>query len=176
VPVRVRSRQGGRKGFTLLELLVAATVAVILIGAATPSFLGALARFRLEGAVRQVVGDLRSAQSQAVARGELYRLHSGDDPLASQPGRYRLERSPDAGVTWTEVTPWYALAGDFQGVGITHIADSAGPPSTVYEIRFTSRGTAATPGAVTYPLNIVISGSAGTHTIQVRQTGGVRVQ
>lgn len=163
------------EGFSLPEVIVAVAVAGILAGASVPAFQGLIQRSRLDGAVRQVVSDLRVAQSQAVGREDLYRLHSGDDPLVSQPSQYRLERSADGGATWTGVTPWAALAEAFPGARIVDITDSAASPAPVYEVRFTARGNIANPGPVTYPIKVVISGPAGSRTIQVRQIGSVKV-
>lgn len=174
--VGTQDRKLRPQGFSILELLLASVVAAILLGAALPSFLTTLLNSRLDGAVRQVVGDIRTAQSYAGARGDLYRLHSGDDPLAGQPGRYRLEQSPDGGTTWNGVTAWYLLASDFPGVGIANMLDSGGPPTRVYELRFSPRGLVANPGTLAYPLNIMVAGQAGTRTVQIRQTGNVRVQ
>jgi len=157
------------------EMVVAVAVTGILAGASVPAFLGLIQSSRLDGAARQLVSDLRAAQSQAVALDELYRLHSGDDPLVNQPGQYRLELSADGGATWTGVTPWSALADAFPGARLTGITDSAGSPATVYEVRFTARGACANPGPVVYPLQIAVSGPTGSRTIQVRQLGGVKV-
>lgn len=169
--------RGSGRGFTIVELLVALAMVAILAGVSLPVFTAALQNRRLDGAVRKIVGDLRYAQSLAVAQGGLYRFHSGDDPLANQPGRYRLERSTDGGNNWSEVTPWYTLSSEFQGAGISNIKDSSGIPLTIYEVRFNSRGACAnclTPR--TPPIVITVSSASGTRTIQVRSTGSVRIQ
>ncbi|MCI0372590.1 MAG: GspH/FimT family pseudopilin [candidate division NC10 bacterium] len=163
------------RGFTLGELLAVIAVVAILGGLAIPLFLRTVQTYRLEGAAQKIAGDLRYAQSLAIAQGVLYRLHSGDDPPGTEPGRYRLEQSTNGGTSWNAVTVWYALSSEFQGAGIASIRDSAGIPVTVYEVRFNSRGVCVNPGAVTYPINIVTSAEAGTRTIQVTRTGNLRI-
>lgn len=166
---------GRGRGFTAVELLVAIASIAILAAVSMPAFTTTIQNRRLDGATRKIIADLRYAQSMAVARGGLYRLYSGDDPQAGQPGRYRLEQSIDGGTTWSEFTPWYALSSEFPGAGIVGIKDSAGTPLTVYEVRFTSRGSCENPSALTYPINVIVSGEAGMRTTQIRRTGSVRV-
>ena len=168
--------RGSGRGYTVVELLVAIVLVVILAGVSIPVFTAALQNRRLDGAVRKIVGDLRYAQSLAVAQGGLYRLHSGDEPGVNQPGRYRLERSTDGGSNWGGVTSWYDLSSEFQGAGISSIQDSAGSPLTIYEVRFNSRGACANCSTLTPPIVITVSGASGTRTIQVRSTGSVRIQ
>ncbi len=157
--------------------MVEVVILFLLIGivalVATPQFTPALRIFRLNGAARKIVADLRQAQSLAVAQGDLHRFHSGNDPAAAQPGRYRLERSTDGGATWTGITPWYTLASDFQSVSVSSVQDSAGSPVTVYEVRFNSRGACANCSGLTVPIVIAVSSPSGTRTIQVRSAGSV---
>lgn len=169
--------QAGRKGFTLIELLVMLFIVGLLAGVSLPVFTSALQNRRLDGALRKIMGDLRYVQSLAVAQGGLYRFHWGDDPLAGQSGKYRLEQSTDGGATWSQVTPWYSLSSEFQGASIASIRDSAGSPLTIYEVKFNSRGACANClSPTTPPILIRVSSAAGARTIQVRITGSVRIQ
>lgn len=162
-------------GFSLLETVLVVVAVAILAGLAVPSLNATLQIRRLSAATRKVIGDLRSIQTAAVARGGLYRLHSGTDPAVSQPGQYRLEQSLDGGTTWSGITAWTDLSAEFQGVSFSGIRDSAGTPATLYEVRFNSRGATANAGSPSYPLNVEISGLAGSQTIQVRWVGSVKV-
>jgi type IV fimbrial biogenesis protein FimT len=67
----------GRRGFTVVELLVALTIAVILLAVGVPSFSGYLARKRLEGTFNELQTDLQFARSEAVARNRFVRLTFG---------------------------------------------------------------------------------------------------
>lgn len=60
---RLRSR-----GVTLIEVMVGIAIAAILAGLAAPSFLDALNRSRLEGAVNAFGIDLQYARSEAIRR------------------------------------------------------------------------------------------------------------
>ncbi|GAB4280455.1 MAG: hypothetical protein Kow0092_36080 [Deferrisomatales bacterium] len=58
-----------RRGLTLVELMVALAVLGILAGVAVPYLLGNLPTYRVNGAARQVLGDLRLARTLAVEHG-----------------------------------------------------------------------------------------------------------
>ncbi|MEW6490063.1 MAG: GspH/FimT family pseudopilin [Thermodesulfobacteriota bacterium] len=60
---------GSRRAFTLVELLIALALVGILAGVGTPYVLVNLPTYRVNAAVRQVVGDLRLARTLAVERG-----------------------------------------------------------------------------------------------------------
>lgn len=57
-----------QRGFTLVEQVVVAVIAVLLLGIAVPSLQAAVARVRLEGAVNELGGDLQYARAEAVRR------------------------------------------------------------------------------------------------------------
>jgi len=164
--------EGSSRGFTLIGLLVLVLLTGIFATLAMPQFTVSL---RLNGAARKVVADLRQAQSLAVARGGLYRFHSGDDPGAGHPEQYRLEQSTNGGTTWSGVTPWYTLASDFHEVSLSSVQDSAGSPVPVYEVQFNSRGACANCPGFTTPIVIALASPSGTRSIEVRSAGSVRI-
>jgi len=55
------------KGFTLLELMIVIAVLGILAAVAIPNFVSQMPKYRLNGAARQVMGDLMWARMQAVS-------------------------------------------------------------------------------------------------------------
>lgn len=88
-----------QRGVTLLELIVVmviialgAILVVPQIGAWTP-------RYRLNGAVREMVSTLRVAQVQAVARNTAYRVQFSPDT-----GAYVLQRDAGGG-NWVDEKP-----------------------------------------------------------------------
>jgi Tfp pilus assembly protein FimT len=164
---------GPPRGVTLVELLSLVLVTGILGMVAIPQFSASLQSFRLNGAARKIVADLRLAQSHAVAQGGLYRFHSGNEPGVGHPEQYRLEQSTNGGSTWSGVTAWYRLASDFQGIRVLSVQDSAGSPVPVYEVQFNSQGACANCPGLTTPIVIAVSGPAGTRAIQVRSAGSV---
>ena len=167
--------RGSRRGVTLVEVVIVVLLTGIFATLAMPQFTASLQSFRLNGAARKIVADLRQAQSLAVAQGGLYRFHSGNDPGAGHPDQYRLEQSTNGGTTWSEVTPWYTLASDFQGVSILTVQDSAGTPVPVYEVQFNSRGACANCPGLTTPIVIAVASPSGTRAIQVRSAGSVSI-
>ncbi len=55
-----------QSGFTLIELITIIAIMSILAGIAIPNFLSYLPKHRLNGAARQVMGDLMGARMKAV--------------------------------------------------------------------------------------------------------------
>ena len=58
----------GKRGFTLIELMVVIALVSVILTLVAPSFTGMLASRRLEGATNEFVTDLQYARSEAVAR------------------------------------------------------------------------------------------------------------
>jgi type IV fimbrial biogenesis protein FimT len=56
------------RGFTLIELMIVIALAAVLLSLAAPSFIGTLARKRMEGVAEVFGTDLQYARSEAVAR------------------------------------------------------------------------------------------------------------
>lgn len=56
------------KGFTTIEIVVVAAVVGVVAAIAIPNMIGQMARYRLKGAARQVMGDLMWARMQAVSQ------------------------------------------------------------------------------------------------------------
>jgi type IV fimbrial biogenesis protein FimT len=61
----MRYKQGG---FTVLELIIAMTIAAILLGVGIPSFINTIRTNRLAGATNELVSALMYARSEAVKR------------------------------------------------------------------------------------------------------------
>ena len=63
-----------QSGFTLIEMMIAVAIAVVLIGIAISNYLEWLPISRLNGAARQVMGDLMWARMQAVSQNNRFRV------------------------------------------------------------------------------------------------------
>ena len=61
-------------GFTLMELLVVISIAMILMGIAVPSFLSWLPTLRLSSAARQVATDLQLARMKAISQNTSFQV------------------------------------------------------------------------------------------------------
>jgi|LGVE01.1.fsa_nt_gb type IV fimbrial biogenesis protein FimT len=59
-------RLNKQSGFTLIELIVIIAIVAVLAGIAVPNFLSYIPKSRLNGAARQVMGDLMAARMKAV--------------------------------------------------------------------------------------------------------------
>ncbi len=69
----------GKRGFTLLELIVTVALAAILLGLAIPSFTGLFERNRLATVANSLVGDLMTARAEAIKRNVTVSIcHSND--------------------------------------------------------------------------------------------------
>ena len=53
-------------GFTLIQLIVIIAIVAVLAGIAVPNFLSYVPKHRLNGAARQIMGDLMAARMKAV--------------------------------------------------------------------------------------------------------------
>ncbi|MCY4442340.1 MAG: GspH/FimT family pseudopilin, partial [Deltaproteobacteria bacterium] len=90
-------------GFSLLGQLITLTLAGIMLSIAVPGYLKVMPRHRLNGAVRQLTGDLMWARMKAIQRNNRYRifflndheyriLDDADNDGAADPGEWSLTR------------------------------------------------------------------------------------
>jgi type II secretory pathway pseudopilin PulG len=172
----------------MMELVIAFVIAAILVGASMPSFLALTQTSRLNGATRQVVSEIRAAQSLAVTRGGVFGFHWGGDPLVGwATSLYRIEQDATGACGWPApadtaatnqnvITEWRDLSVEYPGVTITAVQDNGG--NTIGGPMFSAEGESVnTCIAVSFPLTITLGdGSGATRTIQVRNAGSARIQ
>ena len=162
-------------GYTLLEVLSVVGVLAVMAAIAMPNYLRLIQSDRLSAASREVVSQLRVAQSLAVKSGWFSRL--AVDP--SQPNSYRIETSADNTV-WPQladtvastagaaapprvILDWVSLSGEYPGITIAI-------PNTM---PFNFRGGVANMGG---NVQIGLAGPSGAKTITVNHAGGINVQ
>lgn len=116
------------KGFTLIELLVVVAIIGVIAGIGSVSLYQLLPHYRLNGAVRDLVSDLRWARSLAITSGEKVNLLL--DPSNE---RYHLEKTSDPGTPINGIRE-YTKA--YPGVDL--VSSSGGN-----QITFEPRGTTA---------------------------------
>ncbi len=87
-----QTHQPRRRGFTLVELLIAVAVVAIIVTIAAPSFRDMILMQRLRAVNAQVVTDMQFARNEAVSRGTLMRV-SFQEPNADM-SCYTIYTSP----------------------------------------------------------------------------------
>lgn len=145
------------EGFTFPELMVAIVVAAILAAIAVPTFTRLVTRYRLNGAAREVFSDLNAARMKAITLNRKVEVFFVDERT------YRICDDADGNGTVgpTEGDPQTKdIQGNFPSVTLA----ATGNP------RFESRGTVLNSRAVT------VTNSAGTKTIRVDASGGIRIE
>ncbi len=177
----------GNKGFSAIELLIAMIITGLLIGAAMPAFLSMVQRSRIDGGARQVLYGIRSTQSLAISRGDIFGFHWGGDPGPPAAGRlnseYRVETDPGNICAWPAPTDtmanpnvvrdWFDLAGEYPGVTVTSVKDNLG--TVLGRVIFNSRGgwpnTPLCPSP-NFPVWVCVSDGSGTlRAIQIQRVG-----
>ena len=63
-----------QSGFTLIEMMIVIGLLSVFAGIAIPNFLSYLPKSRLNGAARQVMGDLMAARMQAVSQNNEFKV------------------------------------------------------------------------------------------------------
>lgn len=183
---RIGNSRGKPQGFTVMELATVVSILGILAMIAIPGMLGAIQRSGVDGASRRLAGDIRYAQSSALARGAQTRLiafnqsgtaaNPGASPLsdAAKANRYRIELRSGASAPWPALTDmpgtngnvltvWHDLAGEYRGVAV----------ASGNALVFNSQGFLANSAA---PLAIALQGPGGARTIQTSAIGKVAIQ
>ncbi len=145
-----------RRGFTLLELVIAVALVGVLSAVAVPSVQRQIALWRIGAAARQVVMDLKSARARAIAGGAAERVH-----FAVPGGTYQLERQRPGG-SYAAIAPATRLPDGVRVVDCTATGDGIG---------FRPRGYAMTFGTVT-----LRNASGDERRVVVDIAGRMRVQ
>lgn len=146
----------GKKGFTILELMIVITVMGILAAIAVPNFQTFMAQRRLNGAARMVMSDMMSARMQAVTHNNNFQVFFLDA------NRYQiLDDDNNNGVADSgEASQIINIQTTYSGVTMI---------STNNPI-FSPKGTAANWATIT------LSNSSGSRKVMVAITGRARIE
>lgn len=149
-------RTGSQSGFTLIELIVTVTIAIILLSMAVPSVMGTLKSNRLIAESNKMIQALHLARSHAIRSGSATVCASSDNKtcligastgpvgyilLDSKQNVVRVYDAPAAAVS---------IQSDFIGVqfgnlgNATPIAGATTPTSTEFVVKISSCDPAAT--------------------------------
>jgi prepilin-type N-terminal cleavage/methylation domain-containing protein len=89
------------RGYTLTELMVALVIVGVIAAIASPNFFGMLSRYRLEGALQQLLGAINETQRLAMVRGKSCRINinpSTHKITANTAGCLLSERQIDSAI------------------------------------------------------------------------------
>ena len=142
-------------GFTLVEMMMVVAVAAALAAIAIPAFMSLLPGIRLNGAARQVMGDLMDARMEAVKLNHRAKVFFDNDH------QYRICDDADNNKT----------VGDGEGNVINRNIHTNYPDvdfGNTADTVFSPRGT-ATNGTIT------LSNSSGSKSITVSIAGRVKI-
>ncbi len=182
-----------KPGLTLVEIVMGMIILVVLAAIAIPAFFTMLQRSQLDAGVRQIMTDVREAQSKATLTGWQMRLigfnYGSTDPKKNQ---YRLIGRSSSAVAWPAATvnPFGSvgtgtqMAGTWIDVnrqypGVRFNPASASPN---FYVSFDSRGVAfewnAGIGACGVPpcWMEIVHESGAKKQLSVTTAGSVRIQ
>ena len=145
-----------RRGFTLLELLIAVALIGVLGAVAVPAVQRQVERWRIGAAARQVVMDLKVARGRAIVGATAHRLR-----FAVPGAHYQLERQRPGGA-YAAAAPATLLPEGVQIADCTAAGDGIG---------FRPRGHAITFGTL-----VLRNASGDERRVVVDIAGRMRVQ
>ena len=146
-----------QSGFTLIELMIIIAIMAIFAAIAVPNFLSYLPKSRLNGAARQVMGDLMAARMKAVS------LNHSVKVFFYSNHEYKICDDADNSGTVADGEGDVQLR-DIQSEYSDVTFDSSNPPDPV----FSSRGTATNP-------TITLQNSTGSKDITISIAGRVKI-
>lgn len=170
-----------RPGLTLVEIVMGLVVMMVFVAIAIPGFLAVLQRSQLDGAVRQVMSDVRAAQSRATLTAWQYRLVGYDIDSASPfRNQYRLIGRSSGAVAWPvdtvdSFTSGTQMAGEWTNVNTRYPGvrlDTSDGTNRFY-VSFDPRGVAFEINS--FPLNV--GHESGQKTcLGVTAAGSIRIE
>jgi len=167
-------------GFSIVELMAAIFLMGALALITTPPLIEIVRSSRLNGATRQIAGDVRQARAQAVGTGWQFRL-AGVSAGSSHVRRnhYRLMSRASSAVTWPTVGDppstsatlvvgeWVDLGREFYGIQLN--PDDSGQ----FALAFDTRGSPIEMSLSFSPLQV--ESDLGVKSVSVSTLGSVRV-
>lgn len=148
-------RQKQAKGFTLAELMVVIAIIGITTAIAIPYFVGQMPRYRLNGAARQVMGDLMWARMEAVSQNNEFKIFF----LNNHEYRILDDDNNDGSVDGGEWTKTKNIQDEYHDVTISSNNDPI----------FLPRGTATSLPTIT------LTNPSGSKTITISIAGRVSI-
>jgi len=147
-----------QSGFTLIEMMIVIAIMGIFAGIAIPNYLSYMPKHRLNGAARQVMGDLMAARMQAVSQNNEFKVFFD---LSINNHEYTIldDDDNDGNIDDGEWTQTKDIQSEYSNVTFSNV--TADPI-------FRPRGTA-------YGTTITLTNSAGSKYVKVATTGRVKI-
>jgi len=148
-------RHAGKRGFTLVEMMIVIAVLTIIAAIAAPHFQTYMAQRRLNGAARLVMTDLMDARMKAVSENNQFKVFFLDT--------HQYKVLDDENNNGTEDTGETSVTKDIQSnyPGVT-LSASAHPI-------FYPRGTA-------WGTTVTLTNTSGSKSVSVSTAGRVKIQ
>ena len=144
-----------QSGLTLIEMMIVIAIMGIFAGIAIPNYLSWLPKSRLNGAARQVHGDLMAARMKAVSQNNEFKIFF----LNNHEYQVLDDDDNDGNIDGGEWTQTKDIQSEYSDVTFSNV--SANPI-------FRPRGTA-------YGTTITLTNSAGLKYVKVATTGRVKI-
>lgn len=146
-----------QSGFTLIEMMIVIAVLAIVAAIAIPNFMSLLPGMRLNGAARQVMGDLMAARMKAVKQNNRFRVFF-NNPETNQ---YQIldDDNNNNSANDGEATTTKNIQDNYHDVTFS---------ATTNPI-FYPRGTA-------YGTTVTVTNSSGSKDVKVAITGRVKIE
>ena len=148
-------------GFTLLELMIIIAVMGVLSAIAIPSFMSLLPGMRLNGAARQIMGDLMAARMKAVKENNEYKVFF-NSPSANQ---YQIldDDNNDGIADAGEAITTKNIQDNYVDVSLSASSDPI----------FYPRGTGPTPSCT---ITVTSSATGQSKLVKAHLTGRVKIE
>ena len=146
------TRVSHQHGFSLVECLIVLTVLGILAGAAIPTYMNQLPKYRLGGAARQVMSDLLTARRRAISQHHAVQVTFTDQNTYTIWADINHNRDVDEGES---------IRKEIQQYGVTLAANNAPtfyPRGVVVNLATITLNTANAPQHLKRCISISIAG------------------
>lgn len=168
-------------GYTLIEMIMGVILMAIMAGISMPAMLMLIQRYRADAAPRQVMADLRFAQSQAIARGMQARLvifnavgqATGTTYVdTAKANQYRVEARPTGGA-WPALSDTVASNANVLSEWVDLGTSYRQSVTQANAVAFTSRGSLQSVSSLSIVLQTMPAGAV--RTVRTHPGGQVEV-
>jgi Tfp pilus assembly protein FimT len=183
-PAVLRRLRSKERGISLVEIMIAVAMLGLVVLVAAPAFGKMMKSSRVQGSLRQFVGDVRNARARAASTGWEYKIVGFRAGTGANANKYRLLGRKSGSVTWPVDTAAVATtsttyAGRWTDFTTLYPGVSLSPGGSTgvsrFELWFAPRGivTGSTGSFDPFTLN----GQSGvTKSFRVSNLGSITIQ